>query len=83
MNLFGNKRILEAEKIKNAVKTDRGDRLVGSRLDLWLGVEGDAETCRREHGKIIGAVTHGDCLLDIQVLDLSQQPQQLGFPSPR
>ena len=48
-------------------------------LDLWLGVEGYAETGSGEHRQVVGSVAYGDCLFDVDIFDLGDDAQQLGF----
>ena len=40
----GYERILESDEVEDTVKTDGGDGLLGSLLDLGFGMESDAET---------------------------------------
>ena len=41
--------------------------MAGAFGDHGLGVEGDAQAGNREHGEIVGAITHRDGLLEVDV----------------
>src|SRR5690606_18150079 len=55
-----------AEQVEDAVQAQGGDRLLGRLLDQRFGTEGHAKTCQAEHRQVVGAVAHGDGLLQLQ-----------------
>ena len=65
--------VLEAEEVEHAVEADGVDRLLGIGYDTGLGVEGDAEASFRDHGEVVGTITHGDGLREVHLLYLGDE----------
>ncbi len=54
--------------------------MLGRSFNLGFGVERDPQSGFLQHGQVVGAVAHGDHLLQMDVFLEGQQFQQLGFP---
>ena len=67
-SLFSEIGVLETEEVEYAVQSDGVDGLLGIGHDSGLGVEGDAQTCFGNHGKVVGTVADGDGLGDVYFL---------------
>ena len=68
--------VLESQEIQNSVKSDGIDRLLGIGDNLRFGVESDTESRLGNHRKIIGSVTHGNRLREVDLLRLGYKPQK-------
>src|SRR5690606_11340476 len=58
--------VAEAEQVEDAVQAEGGNGLLGRLLDQRLGAEGHAQAGQAEHRQVVGAVAHGDGLLQAQ-----------------
>ena len=63
--------VLEAEEVEDAVQADAGDGLAGAGTDLGLRVIRDAEAREPQHRQVVGTVTDGYGLLEVDVLHLA------------
>lgn len=51
------------DQVEQPIQPHVRDGAAGALAHDGLGVEGDAQPGRAQHGQVVGAVAHGDCLL--------------------
>ena len=69
--------VFETEEIQHPIDSNRRYALACLSLDFRFGVEGYAESGFGEHREIVGTVSHGYGLGNVDVLHLSEEPEEL------